>query len=68
MAADAGIDVRFIDGKDTGKTTPIPPRSRIVLRPGKHVVGFVVANRKYNFNVLIRPGEETRLLEQLGDE
>ncbi len=58
----------FIDGKDTGKTTPIPPRSRIVLRPGKHVVGFVVANRKYNFNVLIRPGEETRLLEQLGDE
>lgn len=57
----------LVDGKDTGKTTPIPPRSRIVLRPGKHVVTFVVANKKYNFNVLIRPGEETRLLEQLGE-
>jgi hypothetical protein len=57
----------IIDGKDTGKTTPIAPRSKIALRPGKHVVTFVVNGKKFNFDVAIKPGEDTRLIKQLAD-
>jgi serine/threonine protein kinase len=57
----------LIDGKDTGKTTPIAPRSKIPLKPGKHVVTFVVSGKKYNFDVLIKPGEDARLIKQLAD-
>jgi hypothetical protein len=57
----------IIDGKDTGKTTPIAPRSKIALKPGKHVVTFVVNGKKFNFDVAIKPGEDTRLIKQLAD-
>lgn len=57
----------IIDGKDTGKTTPIAPRSKIPLKPGKHTVTFVANGRNYNFDVVIKPGEDTRLIRQLGD-
>ena len=46
----------IIDGKDTGKTTPIAPRSKIALKPGKHVVTFVANGKKFNFDVVIKPG------------
>ncbi len=57
----------IIDGKDTGKTTPIAPRSKIALKPGKHVVTFVANGKKFNFDVSIKPGEDTRLIKQLAD-
>ena len=57
----------IIDGKDTGKTTPIAPRSKIALKPGKHVVTFVANGKKFNFDVVIKPGEDTRLIKQLAD-
>ena len=57
----------IIDGKDTGKTTPIAPRSKIPLKPGKHVVTFVANGKKFNFDVVVRPGEDTRLIKQLAD-
>jgi serine/threonine protein kinase len=57
----------FIDGKDTGKTTPIAPRSKIALKPGKHVVTFVANGKKFNFDVTIKPAEDTRLIKQLAD-
>ena len=57
----------LIDGKDTGKTTPIAPRSKIALKPGKHVVTFVANGKKFNFDVVIRPAEDTRLIKQLSD-
>ena len=57
----------IIDGKDTGKTTPIAPRSKIALKPGKHVVTFVVNGKRFNFDVAIKPGEDTRLIKQLAD-
>jgi hypothetical protein len=55
----------YIDGKDTGKTTPIAPRSKIPLKPGKHVVTFVANGKRYNFDVMIKPGEDFRLIRQL---
>ncbi|HEX2573885.1 MAG TPA: PEGA domain-containing protein, partial [Polyangia bacterium] len=47
----------IIDGKDTGKTTPIAPRSKIPLKPGKHTVTFVANGRNYNFDITIKAGE-----------
>jgi hypothetical protein len=57
----------IIDGKDTGKTTPIAPRSKIALKPGKHVVTFVANGKKFNFDVVIKASEDTRLIKQLAD-
>jgi eukaryotic-like serine/threonine-protein kinase len=57
----------IIDGKDTGKTTPIAPRSKIALKPGKHVVTFVANGKKFNFDVNIKANEDTRLIKQLTD-
>lgn len=57
----------LIDGKDTGKTTPIAPRSKIPLKPGKHVVTFVANGKKFNFDVMIKAAEDTRLIKSLGD-
>ncbi len=57
----------FIDGKDTNRTTPIAPRDRIPLRPGRHTVTFVANQKKYNFDIVIKPGEEKKLIQELGD-
>ena len=56
----------FIDGKDTGKSTPIAPRSKISLKPGKHTVTFVVeGGKKYPFDVEIKAGEDFKLIKTL---
>ncbi len=57
----------IIDGKDTGKMTPIAPRSKIPLKPGRHTVTFVADGKKFNFEVTIKPGEDLRLMKQLAD-
>jgi hypothetical protein len=55
----------FIDGKDTGKTTPISARSKLLLKPGKHTVTFVVSGKKYNYDISVKPGAEVQLIKQL---
>jgi hypothetical protein len=55
----------FIDGKDTGKMTPIAPRSAIPLAPGPHQVTFVVDDQKFHFNITIDPGERENLVRTL---
>ena len=57
----------IIDGKDTGKTTPIAPRSKIPLKPGKHVVTFLANGKKFNFDIVVKSAEDTRLIKQLTD-
>ncbi len=57
----------FVDGKDMNKTTPIAPRDRIPLRPGKHVVTFVANQKKYHFNVVVKPGEVSKIIQELTD-
>ena len=57
----------LIDGKDTGKMTPIAPRSKIPLKPGRHTVTFVADGKKFNFEITIKPGEDLRLMKQLSD-
>ncbi|MEO6951992.1 MAG: protein kinase [Polyangia bacterium] len=56
-----------IDGKDTGKTTPIAPRSKIALKPGKHNVTFVAGGKKYSYDVVVKAGEDLYLIKQLSD-
>src|SRR5262249_7350778 len=58
----------FVDGRDTGKSTPIAPLSKLTLKPGKHTVTFVVDGKKYNFPIEVKSGEVTRLIKTLGDE
>jgi serine/threonine protein kinase len=55
----------LIDGHDTGKSTPIAPRSKVALKPGKHMVTFVVGGKKFDYEIVVRPGEDTRLIRKL---
>jgi Domain of unknown function (DUF4388) len=55
----------IIDGTPTGMTTPIPPRWKIPLRPGRHVVTFQAAGRDYPFDVVVRPGADLFLMRDL---
>ena len=57
----------IIDGKDTGKTTPIAPRSKIPLKPGKHSVTFVAGGKKYTYDIAVKAGEDVYLIKQLAD-
>jgi hypothetical protein len=59
----------LIDGKDTGRSTPIPPISKISLSEGKHIVTFVVGNgntkREFEYQVTIKAGKDHRLIKTL---
>jgi serine/threonine protein kinase len=57
----------FIDNKDTGKTTPIGPRDRIPVKPGKHTITFVTNDKRLSVEVVIRPGEESKIVRDLND-
>jgi hypothetical protein len=55
----------LVDGHDTGWMTPIRESGKLGLRPGAHVVTFVVGDRRHSFDVIIRAGEVTSLVRQL---
>jgi len=55
----------LIDGKDSGRTTPITPRARVPLKRGRHRVTLVVGDQGFDFAVEITPGATTRLIEAL---
>ncbi len=61
-----------IDGKDTGRSTPIPPISKIALREGKHQITFVVGKgdraQRFEFDVNIKGGEDYRLIRKLATD
>lgn len=50
-----------IDGKDTGKVTPVAPSAKIPLSPGSHKVTFIVGSKKHSFQVNIESGKTTKL-------
>lgn len=51
----------FIDGADTGKTTPMV----LQLTPGKHKVTFQLNDNKYTFSTGVRAGEVVSLTKDL---
>ncbi len=55
----------LVDGKDTGKTTPVAPRAKIPLTPGKHKVTFEVDGKQFHFPIVVKSGEITRLIKKL---
>jgi hypothetical protein len=55
----------LIDGKDTGKMTPIAPRAKIPLKPGKHTVTFVSGADSFNYPIVIEAGRDHRLIKTL---
>jgi serine/threonine protein kinase len=57
----------FVDGQDTGKTTPIAPRSKIPLKPGPHKVTFLANGRRYSYDINVKSAEDTRLIKQLSE-
>ena len=58
----------LVDGKNTGKKTPVAPRSKIALKPGKHRVTFVLNGKKHKFSVTITSGKTARLIKKLPAE
>jgi len=54
-----------IDGKDTGKMTPIAPRAKISLAPGKHKVTFVVGRENWSYTITINAGETSKVTKDL---
>ena len=55
----------LVDGKDTGKVTPIAPRDHIALKPGKHVITFVTSDKRVSADVIIKSGEEAKVVRNL---
>jgi serine/threonine protein kinase len=54
-----------IDGVDTGKTTPIGPRGRIPLKPGKHKIKFVVGDQSETVTITIEGGKTAKVTRDL---
>ncbi len=55
----------YIDGKDTGKQTPVTVGAKLKLKPGIHKVTFVADGKKYNFSVTITAGKTTKMVKKL---
>jgi hypothetical protein len=55
----------FIDGSDSGKTTPIAPARRLSLPPGKHSLTFVIGAESETYTVTISSGKTTRFSRDL---
>ncbi len=57
----------YVDGRDTGKRTPVTVGAKIKLKPGTHRITFVAAGKKFNYSVTIKAGKTTRLVKMLND-
>jgi hypothetical protein len=55
----------LVDGEDTGRVTPIVPRSKLALPPGPHEITFVVGEERFSYRIRVRPGRVTRLIKTL---
>ena len=55
----------LVNGRDTGKTTPVAPRSKIPLKPGRYKVTFVLAGKKHSYPVSVTAGKTARLIKKL---
>jgi len=56
----------FVDGKYSGRETPIAPDKKLKLTAGKHKVIFETpGGKRYVFDVLIEPGKILKLIKRL---
>lgn len=55
-----------IDGRDTGRWTPVPPSNPIALPAGAHTLLFETADgRKLEEQLEIEPGKTSRVIRAL---
>ena len=54
-----------IDGKPTGKSTPITPMAKIPLSPGVHKVTFTVGREKFTYAIEIEAGKTAKISKDL---
>ena len=54
-----------MDGKDTGKRTPVTVGGKIKLRPGVHKVTFMAEGKKHKYSITIEAGKTVRLVKVL---
>ncbi len=58
--------LRTIDGRDTGRWTPVPPANPIALPAGAHTIVFETADgRRLEEQLQIEPGKTARLIRSL---
>jgi hypothetical protein len=55
----------FVDGEDTGRNTPVPPADPLQLDAGKHRITLEVDDKKFTFEVEVKPGEMSKLIKTL---
>ncbi len=57
----------IVDGKDTGRNTPIVPTKPIMLPPGNHKVTFEIQStgETFTYSVTIKAGQNTKIIKQL---
>jgi len=55
----------WVDGVDTGRSTPVPPASPLVLKAGAHKITLVAGSQRFTFPVTIKAGDTTRLIQTL---
>ena len=55
----------YVDGKATGRNTPVPPSNPLTLSPGKHKVTLETKGKKFNFTVTIKSGKQSKLIKIL---
>ena len=56
----------FVDGKYTGRETPIPPDKRLKLTAGKHKVTFEIpGGKRFDFEVVIEANKTLKLIKRL---
>jgi len=51
----------LVDGRSTGRGTPITSSTPLRLKPGKHRITLVSSGHSYSFQVIIKDGEQTKL-------
>ena len=68
LTVSAGMDTLarvFVDGEDTGKSTPISEFGKLPLAPGEHTVSLKLGSKTVEEKVVIEPGKTTRLKMKL---
>jgi hypothetical protein len=56
----------YVDGKYTGRETPIPPDKKLKLTAGKHKVIFETpGGKRYAFEIEVEPEKVLKLIKRL---
>ncbi len=55
----------FVDGKSTGRRTPVPPSNPLSLSAGRHKITLEAGGKKHDFKVSIQAGQTAKLIQTL---